>query len=651
MTSFIIFLILYIQLPGSLMISKMKGSKEISSELLLQGFFFGSGILILEYFLFSALGIRLLFIVFSPVFAAVLIIKKLKKDKETLKIRKPSFDMNSLQFPAVLFVISIFTAIAQRYAFRDIESATSIYLNQDITWHISNVVALSRGFPFEDLRFSGLEFNYHYFNDLILGMCKYCFGMTASSLVLRCMLVLTAYIFSLGIYAFFREISSHAFFSTLVFLFSGAAITYFIMPLDEKYSIINYHIFSNINGVATSLAAVIAVWLFLSHAAEGPLKIRDIIIAVILTFSLTGLKGPCAAVLVAAMIAAAIIKVTFRHGTKNMIGITTASLVSFLATYILIIKGLNNMFRESNNNRAINLSIVKTFENTRLWDAFRGLAEHGGVFHIFIYCLCVFIIGSTVAAGLLFLVFLADTCKELSKIVRERKLPSTGVLLSIISGWVGLAGYWLVSQDGFSQMYFLFVAILFIVGESVRVLKTLDNKRFRISLSALVLINALFWGAQYIAYAGSTLVDDGRYFLYSDAVVDEASFLTHGELEGLEWLRNNSDKNSIIATDRLDLWNKEYPTEDSDCRCFYYSAFSERRFYLEGFSYSDVSQEEISEKLATNKSIFSEDVAVSQAAVTAAGVDYVIVTNRFSAAPGHFPAPVFTNGEISIFYF
>ena len=648
---FSLFSLVYIQIPGILLLSAMNSVRKLDAENILLAFFFGLGILILEYCLLSALGLRIVFIVLSPALSLLLIIKRIKEKSSSFQ---SDIELNQfIQFAAIVLITCILVCVTQRYAFGNIEETRSIFLYQDISWHIGNVAALSNGYPFFDFRFAGLKFNYHYFNDLLFGMCKYCFGISANALVLKCTPIITVYTVALGIYAFFKSISDNTLLGFIMLLCCGAVDTYYVLSDETHTSLLNYHIFTNINGVALSLAAVVAVFLFYVRILDGKeVRKRDLLILAVLVFVMTGMKGPFAIVLIAAMAFSSVVHFIKDRDLYRLISVTFVSGAIFLMTYVVVIKGIENLFGESNNNRATEISVTDTLSRSLYWDNFSRILGNGDKAHLLVYCICLAIIGSVIAAGIYHLLFVADTFRSVGNLLRHKDLPTPAETVAITTGWIGLAGYWLVSHIGFSQAYFLFVAVLFIVGESLRLLDKADGKLIKILIIGIVAVNTVICGRLLFTSLSDMWDDDSEHFAYHNSnpvEVDAPSVLTHSELEGLEWIRDNTDADSVIATDRIDLWSSEYPAAEDDCRSFYYSAFAERQMLIEGFSYSDISLEAVSDRLAINRTIYSDLEMESRNAIDDAGADYVIVTKRFRSAPEHFRDPVFENEDISIY--
>lgn len=648
---FVVFAFVYIQLPGMLVLSDLRGENRDDAEIMLHSFFLGMGLLILEFYIFSTIGIRLLFVLFSPALSAGLLVKLFIKGKR--RIHLEGDPANGLQLLAAFVICLILACINQQYAFGNLHDYAAVYLYQDMSWHVGNVALLSQGSPFSDFRFAGLKFNYHYFNDLIFAMCKYCFKVSAWELMVKCTPVLTAYTFSLGMHALFKRYSRRPLLGVIMFMLCGAADTFYILNTDKHSFLLNYHIFSNINGVAVSLAALISVYLFYTEMYdEDKLRKTDLIILPVLVFVMTGLKGPFAVVIIAAMLFTGAVRLIEDRNLSRFILVSIAEGCSFIATYIVIIKGVENLFRESNNNRATELSVWGSFSRSKYGETFNNLLEQGDKAHFLAYCLVVVVVGGIMAAGLYYLLFMLDTVSVLAGMIRNRKIPSADRLVSVAAGWTGVAGFLLVSHIGFSQAYFLFVGILFIVLESFRILERAKAASTRRILVAVMIVYSIVNCGVFVQETVDTLEDDSEHFAFYETISDNSekpSVMTREELEGLEWIRDNTDSDSIIATDRIDLWSKEYPSAEDDCRCFYYSAFAERQMLIEGYSYSDIPVEDVRKRLELNRKIYSADSEEALKAVEESGADYIIVSKRFGEYEENGNDPVFANDDIAVY--
>jgi hypothetical protein len=127
-------------------------------------------------------------------------------------------------------------------------------------------------------------------------------------------------------------------------------------------------------------------------------------------------------------------------------------------------------------------------------------------------------------------------------------------------------------------------------------------------------------------------------------------------LTGLLWLRARTSPNAVIAVNNVS--NLQYPSY----RYFYYSAFSERQIFLEGFDFTPAfslgatraSVRELKRRLELTDRIFRDGSASAiEAAQRKYGVDYLLVDRRDTLP--HHPPPasiarlVFSNADVQIY--
>jgi hypothetical protein len=117
-----------------------------------------------------------------------------------------------------------------------------------------------------------------------------------------------------------------------------------------------------------------------------------------------------------------------------------------------------------------------------------------------------------------------------------------------------------------------------------------------------------------------------EWFGYEKSNAPSLANVTSGEVDGLLWLRENAPRDAIVLTDRRSLTAKD--DYQADCRFFGYSAISERQMFIEGFSYSSVSLEEIKKKIDITNEIYASSGAAAEQLLRENAIDYIIVTKR-----------------------
>jgi hypothetical protein len=149
-------------------------------------------------------------------------------------------------------------------------------------------------------------------------------------------------------------------------------------------------------------------------------------------------------------------------------------------------------------------------------------------------------------------------------------------------------------------------------------------------------------------------LDGTPAFAASGADVDRG--LTAGLLHGLEWLREHTPPGATIAV------NNHWSDDEGDSNYFYYSAFSERRVFLESWEETPQGYEYL--ELGRSGSPFPRLLALNEAAVNGGsppaisllheryGVDYIVIDRLHGTAAADLSRVcrlVYANPAIAIF--
>jgi uncharacterized membrane protein len=142
-----------------------------------------------------------------------------------------------------------------------------------------------------------------------------------------------------------------------------------------------------------------------------------------------------------------------------------------------------------------------------------------------------------------------------------------------------------------NRVYFFMFAVpfmYFMAVEFIKIVIKIKKKAVRI-LSWCILVVCACFAALSVANS------------YVHPFFDEPlGKLTTGETDSIEWIRNNTDKDTLFAI------NTDYPNGNP----YYYSAMTERRYYLESFRYSQNSGktfEDLEEQEALNAKLFTDE--------------------------------------------
>ena len=255
----------------------------------------------------------------------------------------------------------------------------------------------------------------------------------------------------------------------------------------------------------------------------------------------------------------------------------------------------------------------------------------------------------------------------------EKKLRiSTAEVYLFMIAVVGLGAFLLLGQQngGYGvQSYFWIYAFPFfaLLGASgLRYVNTMRCKHFGKSIAVLVGVIAM------LSVISTILVDrpvEQTTFTGESDITAEESQITPEELSALFWIREHTQPDTVLAINNQDLlYYREpyagyYPVDyRPNGYNSYYSAFSERRFLLEGYVYtvqmarSDVATADqmIADRRALNDAIFVKgDPEAIQQAHTQFNVSYLLVDKRAKSVSGTFDSSmtdlVFSNSAMDVY--
>jgi len=133
----------------------------------------------------------------------------------------------------------------------------------------------------------------------------------------------------------------------------------------------------------------------------------------------------------------------------------------------------------------------------------------------------------------------------------------------------------------------------------------------------------------------------------------ERNLLTPNLYAGMLWLRNNSSPNDVIAV------NNQFRQGSSDPRYIYFSAFAERRVFLEGWVYEHepwwderMAGFPYRDQLALNRQIFLDADTDSARELFNRGVKFLVVDKlhgKWNPDIKSFSAKVFGNSDVEIY--
>ena len=632
---FIIYVVVYIQIPGDILIDSLHLQYDNLFSQKLIAFFSGCAILIIEYYCFSIICSTWGIILLNPSISIIYIGIKMHNQgiKNTFNVKGNL----TIKISMLLFIVLILTLFLfnMQFQYMSPEKVEFSSLGQDFVWHMGNINALATSFPPSDPRVGGAPFYYHYFQDLIYGICLKIFGIPADVLHYTCSPYLLTYIFGGSLLAFFKEFCHKGnraewyalFFVILNFCPMGVAI------LGEKFteSWLNIHIFSNVNCVAFSMAAILIFIVSLKYYKSY----QSILISMLIMFMATGLKGPMALVLILGIIIALLSEVIFtRCFDQYQLLLSLGSIFTFGIVYLFVISGFQS--GRTPKGTELSISMIETIQRGPVYNWIINYLPDNQIWLYYVgvgVVVLLEMIGLVSTIAIPYLFYMVLTGKNIftskCKIPWERKV----VYFSIL---IGIGGFLFVNQDGFSQIYFLFAVIPLMYLEVICIIENLVTyskiKRSiilaTVGIGAIVSISGFMQSSYDICLSawqkcfGNTKVET-QYF-YTGMLKEE--------YDGWLWIRNHTSKDSVIATDRRNITrNNQYQIIDG--RYYYGSAYSQRKVFLEGSAYSSyasITEKDIKWRLKILKKIYDEKNNRRGQIARNNGIDYIVVTKAAS---------------------
>mgnify|MGYP004449265799 CR=1 FL=1 len=650
LVEFLIYNIIWIELPGLLLADMLFTKKYHWATKCLSGYVLGFSLLAAEYYVECVCHITGMITFFNPVLAAFIIITWLINGR---KIDLPEDGQVRAEQITIFVMLLIFAFIAFQAKWAGALKQSSIQMNHDLLYHVGNIVTLSHGVPAMDPRVGDIEFYYHYFYDLIFAMCKHMFGMDAYSLLITGMPLIVAWPMGLAMIILGERIyipdtrdtsDDEGFDFKYFFACTGMLVSCVVIyPINVIASFVplswpNDHFFTNYNSMGITVAVFILAFEYLVSVWQDEFDFKNMIVICLITAVVTGCKGPSGVMLIAITIAVWVSEGYIeKKWTWAKVGYVISEITGFLACYIVVVAGFGGT---GGNNRAVRLSAEGTLTASRVAQIFYKYLGIDPFAFPLVLLIAVLIAVCLIGPGILSLIgFCTIKTRDL---VKNNRVGDIYDWFSIGTIIIAVCGCLMMTIEGFSQGYMVVTAVPCFFYVYMRYLQQGNIK--------------LIKGIQYLTFGLGTilLIGDISYYSYDDMFVesgytyetDELAWVTPEEMEGYLWIRDNTPEDSLVASDRQ--------SENIDHRAtfFYVDSFAERQVFLEGHSYSNVSEDTYNRLRGINGSFFSKDEERALAAFEEQCIDYIVVHKRIH--PDYVKASnrmilEFDNEDISVY--
>jgi hypothetical protein len=574
---YLLFQVFFIFLQGSLFIRMVRLYVK-GIERVVYSYGLGIVITILEYFVCYSLhfskGIFIIGILVSTI-ESVFIFKNL-----LLKKYNPIHGFLLVPFPlwnifSIILLVTMFGFIL----YNPLPSVGgAVTFNQDLLWNIGNLEAAQRGFPIEDSRVAEVPLYYHYFGSIHLAVMSLITGIEPTELFFKFsqlgkvfLIIFSAFLLGK---TFFRDTTKGLWFTWIYFFTSCASLN---KVMDNGYGSflnINFlHITVKPIGFQFSISFLfLAAVLLIKQFRETTICHNLLIAFGLLSFFCIGTKGPVGLVLVGVVLAIMFLSLVFNKDKTRQISIYAFSLtLVFIGSYFAFIK---------NSTSSLGFQLGYTMRDTAVWKYIKEYGTFGiNEDWLIIPAIMVHLILFLPFAMPLFVLWVRDRIKMFNRLPYEELLVG-GLAIC------GICGTLIFKQDGHSELYFILTAIPFI---ELTALAWLFNNVARLSTVSRFLIFSLFLIGSYTTFAnvidqfieGKKKVEivQSRLNYYGPPGYNQ---ITSYEYEPMLWLKEHSSTHDLIATNRHYYFGTK---PDGTERYFYYSTFSNRRYFLEGWAY------------------------------------------------------------------
>lgn len=630
---FLVFFVFYIQLPGLLILDRLNIAPSNLSTKLLFSFFSGWAINIFLYFISDLLRTNYLLLLVCPILSIVFIIIKARSPKTSLNITEK---YNSLSSTFFLFACLslLFILLNTQYLYLSPESSDIIYMNPDKAYHLGLIDSLSHDYPLQSPWIQGRFIKYHIFTEILYAIPVKIFGLSSDTILMSCGPYLTCYAICLSFYSLFQEFSNkkdRAGLYCLLVLLSNIFIGKYI------YSSIAFRfIFVNENaagyGIAGALALLILIRYWYQSREEGNSK-AYLFLLVILTMLETGIKGPMAAVIVAALVGTFLVALIMKKTPLKTILPILLILLSFILVYatVLGLKGQSNGSGEA-------VFSFGTITNIAFWK--KSFVAWMTSLHIpssirLVIILLVFYVFMTTAFCLPFVI---GYIREMILVFSKKKDFDFSKVVIYATTMVGLLAMFFLNYSGHSQIYFGLVSVFLVplIGfwlfEDLELAGNTKSRLYRVLKICFIVMISITTISLAVYYGHK--ISNVKDYLNSDTKHSKYLSISNDEYVAMKWLEENTPDDSLIAADRyysVPLKNYSYSNRWSN-RFFLYAAYSNRFYYISGSGYNLGAKEwPIRKKMIElNNKLYQSSYNNRAKLANKLGIDYIVVSKRFT---------------------
>lgn len=633
------FIIVYVMLPGLLIVKKTGLECDHISSTLTLGLFAGWSLEVLVYFINDVVPTDLLMLAAGPVLSAIYVWQSVRTRSESGSRIRFRFSRLPVSLCIFITVVMLYCVLHVQFRYLAPELADFMTMNPDKAYHIGLVNSLSHDYPLISPWVSGIVINYHIFSEVLLSIPVRLFHVPAYFIMLSFGSVWTTFVFSLSSYAFFREMSGskeRAGAYCLILLLSNIYITRnATASLAFKFALINDN--SSGYGIGAVFASVIMFKKWYGYFKEKDAKRWPALIMLTAFIMLTtGIKGPMGAVMIAAIWGTILLGIIMRKVSPKALGPLAVITGGFMLVYMTVLSG-----KGTTNSSGASLFALAKIVDIAYWKKPLVAAMKAAGIPEQLRLAVVLVVFVIFLLTVFFVPFCIGYVRELVLVLSGKKPFLPERVLVYAACLVGFILLMVLNYSGHSQVYFGLVTVFLAPAVAFWFIEDLEEKRDSSALAKHMLrITVSIMAISLVATTYSLSENIRRNAAECELAADphrESNMymnVSREEYEGLLWLNENTENDALIANDRyFSVAPDEYNVDDRwDNRFFLYEAYSNRFSYMSGsgYSISDYNYELRRDMINTSKKLYDPSNEERGDLARELGVDYVVVSKRFT---------------------
>ncbi|MCF0144912.1 MAG: hypothetical protein HUJ79_07480, partial [Firmicutes bacterium] len=400
-----------------------------------------------------------------------------------------SFSNVSTAFCVFIVLALLYSLLNTQYIYLAPEVSSMTYMNPDKGYHLGLINSLSAGWPLESPWVQGRVIHYHIFTEMLYSIPLRLFGIPSDVLLLTCGPYMTIYVFSLSLYALFKEFTSNHKRTGLYCLALMLSNIFIAKGLNRSLAF--FFVFRNENATAYGISCFMAVLIIVKYWFEkyqAKEKSWNFFLLVLpLVMLVTGLKGPMGLVIIAAIWGTYVLGIILRKVPLRTILPILIVTAGFLIIYVFILGSKGQTNGGGNSIFALATIVDVCFYKSSVVALLKGfglptIVRLAVLLVIFmIFTLTAFIIPFTVGY-----------IREFVLVVLGKKEFGFAQVMVYAACLAGFAAMFIMNYSGHSQVYFGYAAVFMAPLVSFRFFEDMEgNHHILVSLVRGIFIGML----------------------------------------------------------------------------------------------------------------------------------------------------------------